>query len=46
MPDNAVHILDAAALPADEMMVVVADPCFIERGSVGGFDAPYQPRFQ
>lgn len=46
MPDDTVHILDPAALPADQMMMVVTDPCFIERGGVCGFDATYQPHFQ
>ncbi len=46
MPDDTVHILNPAALPAYQMMMVVTDPCFIERGSVRGFDSPYQSHFQ
>jgi hypothetical protein len=32
LPDDAVYVLDQAALLADQVMVIVADPCFVERG--------------
>lgn len=46
MPDDTVHILNSATFAANQMMVVVADPCFIKCRSVGGFDASYQSHFQ
>jgi hypothetical protein len=45
-PDDTVHVLDPTALPTNQMMVVVADPRFIERGGVRRFDAPQQSRLQ
>jgi hypothetical protein len=44
--DGAVDIFDRPASAADQVVVVVADPRFIERGGIRGFDAPYQSHFQ
>ena len=46
MPYGAVDILDATALRANQMVVVIADPRLIEGRGVRGLDAPYQPRLQ
>ena len=46
VPDDAVHVLNPAALYADHMMMIIADPCLIERRGVCRFDAPYQSHFQ
>lgn len=46
MPDDTIYIFDPAAAPANEMMMIIADPGFKERGGIRGFYAPYQPRIQ
>ncbi len=46
MSDDTVHILNPTALCTYQMVMVVADPGFIERGGVCGFDTPYQSRVQ
>jgi len=46
MSHGAVDVLDATALRANQMVVIVADPRFVECGAVRGLDAPYQPRLQ
>jgi hypothetical protein len=33
-------------MPTNQMVMVIADPRFIERGGVRGFDAPHQSRLQ
>ena len=45
-PDDTVHILDPAALSTDQMVMVVPDACFIERGGVRRFDTPHQSGLQ
>lgn len=46
MSDDAVYVFDSPAAPADQVMMIVADPRFIERGGVRGFDAPHQSRLK
>ena len=46
MADGTIHVLDKAAVAANEVVVVVADPCFVERGRIGGFDAAHQSRIE
>ena len=42
MPDHAVDVLDAPASRTNQMVVVVADPRFVQGGGVCGFDAAHQ----
>ncbi len=42
MSDDTVYVLDAAAVPANQVMMVVSDTRLKERGGVRGFNAPYQ----
>ncbi len=46
MPDDAVYVFDPPAGSTDQVMMVVADSRFVERGGVRGFDAPHQSRFK
>ena len=46
MPDSAVDIVDPAAAPADQMMMIVADPRFVKGGGICGVDATHQTRLQ
>jgi len=46
MSHSAVDVLDATALCANQMVVVVTDPRFVEGGAVRGLDTPYQSGFQ
>jgi hypothetical protein len=42
MAHHAVHVDHRAAAPADEMVVVVADPVLVASGGAGGLDAAGQ----
>lgn len=42
MPNGAVHVGDRAARPADEMVMVVADPCLVASHGSGRLDAPHE----
>lgn len=46
MPDHAVYILDPAAISADQMVMVVANSCFVKRRGIRRFDAAYQAGFE
>ena len=43
LADGAVDVGDRAARPADDVVVVVADPRLVARHRAGGLDAPHQP---
>jgi len=46
MPDDAVDIFDPAAMPTNQMMMIVTNARFVERRGIAGFDAAHQSDLQ